>query len=283
MPYDSCVDILRFAEELITQTGRALKERRRQGSVVYTDKEDHRDIVTADDVWTQQVLTKALHRRWPDHHIIAEEGRHGAIGHGWTWVIDPIDGTTNYVNLGRDYAISMALFLDGVLVHGLVLDVETGVLFQGSYRELAQMPVAGCAPAHSLLHISHRTIQRLRQEGADPLTLCDRFRGVRYLGCASLELCRLTHEPDGIYMSGRLKLWDFAAAACVLSEAGIPVLAVAEERDNYFVIAGRSKQGMQVCLDYIPLAARQAIYQGGGTHYASNPRAIQTVHHAYPG
>ena len=127
-------------------------------------------------------------------------------------MIDPIDGTTNYCQFGRGYAISLALLRNGRPVYGFVLDVERGKLFEGGASETPAGQTSGEPAEEGILHIGFQTMRDFALLGADPDALAECFRGVRYRGCASLELCGIGEEHAGFYVNSHLKLWDFAAA-----------------------------------------------------------------------
>ncbi len=120
-----------FARSLVLACGVRLRERRRSAPFAVREKGDYRDIVTDHDLWVQEYLLSRLLARWPDHGVLGEEGARRPGSSPWTWVLDPIDGTTNYCQLGKDYAISLGLLREGVPVWGLVLDVASGRLLEG--------------------------------------------------------------------------------------------------------------------------------------------------------
>ena len=102
-----------FARSLVLACGVRLRERRRSAPFAVREKGDYRDIVTDHDLWVQEYLLSRLLARWPDHGVLGEEGARRPGSSPWTWVLDPIDGTTNYCQLGKDYAISLGLLREG--------------------------------------------------------------------------------------------------------------------------------------------------------------------------
>ena len=257
-----------FARSLVAECGQKLQKMRQNETFQVRQKAGHSDIVTDHDLWAQQYLSHRISRAYPTHSILGEEGG-GFQGHSdYAWVIDPIDGTTNYLHYGRGYAISVALMRQGTPVYGLVLDVASGTLHEGSPSP--SVPAGAEAPEDGILHMGYKTMQRFAEMGADPYALAARFQGVRYMGCASLELCAIAQERCGFYVSTHLKLWDFAAAASILSSQGCRLAAAQIKDGQYFVCAFRSPALYRQCEPYFPPLARQALNQTGGPFHATD-------------
>jgi myo-inositol-1(or 4)-monophosphatase len=244
---DDCREAAAFARELILSCRRRLLKKRAGAPMEVHEKAGHSDIVTDHDLWVQRIIAGSILKRYPQHSLISEEGLRKETESPWAWVIDPIDGTANYVDSGNNYAISIGLFYENKPAYGLVMDVGGKRLYEAAFDEAPMERDDFFAPSQNILHISHKTIRFLMEAGADPLAFCDQFRGVRYLGCASLELCQIADAQTGVYISSRLKLWDFAAAACVLSRAGCILKAAPLTGGSYFVMAGRSKKLLDFC------------------------------------
>lgn len=235
------------------------------------EKHGHSDIVTDHDLWVQEYLTGRLLDRYPEHGVLGEEktGTHGVSD--WSWVIDPIDGTTNYCQYGRDYAISLALLYDGVPRYGMVLDVEKEHLYEGSGIPLDQPLPPDEDPKYGILHMGFKTMRDFTQMGADPYALAESFRGMRYSGCASLELCGISEEKCGLYVNTHLKLWDFAGAYSILRSRNCRMAVVRMEDDSYFVCAYRSPTLFRQCFPLFPEFIQQKLNETGGIFtYASN-------------
>ena len=259
-------DLCNFARDLVLGCGELLREKRRQSDFSVQEKSGHSDIVTDHDVWVQRYLCERILRCYPDHSIVGEEGmcREGASC--WKWVIDPIDGTTNYCQFGRDYAISVAILCSGQPVYGFVLDVENARLYEGGDPPQDDTQQA-CQerPEEGILHMGFKSMRDFSRRGADPYALAERFRGVRYLGCASLELCAIADEQAGVYVNSHLKLWDFAAAQAILQSRGCRVAAAELADGIYFVCAYRASSIYQACLPYFPEEIRRKLNENGGT------------------
>ena len=164
-----------FARSLVLACGVRLRERRRSAPFAVREKGDYRDIVTDHDLWVQEYLLSRLLARWPDHGVLGEEGARRPGSSPWTWVLDPIDGTTNYCQLGKDYAISLGLLRERVPVWGLVLDVASGRLLEGEPSGERRERPGGLHQA--LLHMGCKTMEALKAMGSGPPALCPAVSG----------------------------------------------------------------------------------------------------------
>ena len=196
-----------FARSLVVSCGARLGERRRSISPAMREKGSYRDNRhRPTDLWVQEYLLSRLLARWPDHGVLGEEGARRQGTSPWTWVLDPIDGTTNYYQAGRGCAISLGLLYRGEPVWGLVLDISSGKAREGSIPYGPERP-GSLAPHQAVLHLGVRTMESLAALGGDAYHFARQFQGVRYFGCASLELCSVAEERGGVYVNSHLKLW----------------------------------------------------------------------------
>lgn len=260
-----------FARPLLLSCGRKLRDMRKNSVFSVQEKHGHSDIVTDHDLWVQEYLTSRLLDRNPDHGVIGEEKTGPRGVSDWSWVIDPIDGTTNYCQYGRDYAISLALLYKGVPYYGMVLDVEREHLYEGGGLPIDQCLSRDENPRDGILHMGFKTMRDFTQLGADPYALAESFRGMRYSGCASLELCGISEEKCGLYVNTHLKLWDFAGAYAILQSRNCRMAVVRMVDDNYFVCAFRSPNLFHQCCALFPEMIQQKLNETGGIFtYASN-------------
>ena len=178
-------------------------------------------------------------------------------------MLDPIDGTTNYYQAGRGYAISLGLLYREEPVWGLVLEGSSGKALEGSIPYGAGR--SGPADPHqAVLHLGVKTMESLTALGVDACRFARQFQGVRYFGCASLELCSVAEERGGVYVNSHLKLWDFAAAWAVLKSQGCSIAAVPMEGEDWFVCAASSQELYQACLSLLPASIRTKLEKTGG-------------------
>ena len=252
-----------FARSLVVSCGARLEERRRGLSPAMREKGSYRDIVTDHDLWVQEYLLSRLLARWPDHGVLGEEGARRQGTSPWTWVLDPIDGTTNYYQAGRGCAISLGLLYRGEPVWGLVLDISSGKAREGSIP-YGPGRSGSLAPHQAMLHLGVRTMESLTALGGNAYRFARQFQGVRYFGCASLELCSVAEERGGVYVNSHLKLWDFAAAWAILRSQGCSIAAAPMEGEDWFVCAATSRELYQACLTLLPPSIRTKLEKTGG-------------------
>ncbi|MCB1758555.1 MAG: inositol monophosphatase [Gammaproteobacteria bacterium] len=192
------------------------------------DRKGMNDFVSDVDRAAEQVIVEALRKTYPDHAIFAEEsGRQGGDSE-FEWVIDPLDGTTNYLHGFPQFSISIALKHNGVLEHGLVYDPLRDEMFTASRGEGALLNdrrirvtnrkgfegalVGTGFPYREQRHLDTylAMFKRMVQETA----------GVRRPGSAALDLAYVAAgRIDGFWELG-LSQWDIAAGALLVKEAG---------------------------------------------------------------
>ena len=228
-PYEYARDVavgaaLQAARLIRTRAGRL-----READVQY--KGVH-DLVTNVDEASQALITQVLREAYPDYAVLAEEGADGAApaedADGHRWIIDPIDGTTNFTHGVSPYAVSIALQKGAAVVVGVVLEVAHEELFTairggGAYRNgvrirvsrrttLGQSLLATGFPYRAFSHVESylEVFRRFMQQ----------TRGVRRFGSASIDLAYVAWGRfDGFFETG-LNAWDVAAGALLIEEAG---------------------------------------------------------------
>jgi myo-inositol-1(or 4)-monophosphatase len=188
------------------------------------------DLVTEADRATEVALVEGLLAARPGDGVLGEEGAARASSTGVTWVIDPIDGTTNFVYGYPGFNVSVAAELDGEVVAGVVVDVLHDEVFaaaRGKGATCNGAPIR-CNEATDLAHalvatgFGYTADQRARQ--AQLLTtVLPAVRDIRRGGAAAVDLCWVgCGRVDGYYEEG-LKQWDLAAGGLVAREAGATV------------------------------------------------------------
>lgn len=185
------------------------------------------DLVTEADVRSEAVIISTIDEAFPNHAILAEESGKRA-GSGGRWIIDPLDGTTNFAHNLPLFCVSIAFAVDNDLLAGFVLAPILDELFVGVKGQGAQLngtPIRVSATrtlGDSLLvtgfPYDHQTI-------FDPLM--GRFgrclqatQGIRRLGSAALDLCYVASGRFDGYWEQHLKPWDTAAGLVIATEAG---------------------------------------------------------------
>jgi myo-inositol-1(or 4)-monophosphatase len=203
------------------------------------------DVVTETDLRAEELIRRLLHDATPEAGALGEEGGETLPGAHLQWVIDPLDGTVNFLHGVPLFAVSIAATVDGEVVAGAVLDVLHGELFSahlggGACRDGEPIGVSGCrslAQALVATGFSHRAGERIRQ--ADVVhRLLSRAGDLRCFGSAALELCWVACGRVDAYYQRHTEVWDRAAGALIASEAGADVELPCPENDDLVIVAG---------------------------------------------
>ena len=193
----------------------------------YQEKGD-RNLVTIADKETEQAIVKIINKEFPEHDILSEEGEGAPKRSPYRWIIDPIDGTTNYVHSFPLVAISIALEFQKEIVMGAVFNPILNELY--------------FAEKHKGVYLNHRKIScslvselkeglLVTEFGHDRLKVADYYlkiykafllnsQNVLRLGSAALNLCYVACGRLDGYWQRNLEPWDGAAGALIVQEAG---------------------------------------------------------------
>jgi myo-inositol-1(or 4)-monophosphatase len=190
------------------------------------------DVVTAADKAVERQVVEALRAVRPGDGVLGEEyGTSAAPEPGAVrWILDPIDGTVNYLYGLPQYAVSLAAELDGEVIAGVVVNAATGdewTATRGGGAWRGDKRLHGSAPTgldQSLVATGFSYDARRRaHQGRVVAGLITQVRDIRRLGAAALDLCAVAEGTlDGYYEKG-LNPWDWAAGGLVATEAGIVV------------------------------------------------------------
>ena len=194
------------------------------------------DVVTAVDTACEELIVGRLLAARPDDGVLGEEGGARAGSSGVRWVIDPIDGTVNFLYGFPAYAVSIAAEVDGQVRAGVVVNVATGEVFTAtagggawlSTPSRAQPERLRGSRPESLEHTLVATgfgyrVEQRRAQGAVVADLLMRVRDIRRAGSAALDLCSAAAGRVDAYYELHLNRWDYAAGALVAAEAGLVV------------------------------------------------------------
>lgn len=188
-------------------------------------------LVTEVDLAVQRRITEGMALAFPGMPLLGEEMAAAEQerllrSDGAVWVLDPLDGTSNYACGYEGFAISLALIEGGVPVLGAVLDPVRDQCFHaalghGSFLE--GEPLRPHAPGPRLGDcLAMIDFKRLPPERFAALLRPGGFRSKRNLGAVALEWCWLAAGRFQLYLHGGQKLWDYAAGRLIASEAGVP-------------------------------------------------------------
>jgi myo-inositol-1(or 4)-monophosphatase len=202
------------------------------------------DIVTQTDLSAEELVRRHLLEATPEAGILGEEGGEVAPGARLQWVIDPLDGTINFLYGVPLFAVSIAAAVDGEVVAGAVVDVLRGELFSahsggGARCDGRPIAVSTCASLpQALVTTGFSYLADLREiQGEVAHRLLSRARDLRCFGSAALELCWVAcARLDGYYQHGT-EIWDRAAGALIAEEAGARIELPCPENEELVVAA----------------------------------------------
>ena len=188
------------------------------------------DLVTEFDRRSEARLLARIAERFPGHGVLAEESGAHAAGAGGRvrWIVDPLDGTTNFAHNYPFFGVSVGVEADGELVAGAVYDPVRDEMFAaahgaGSTRNGAPIHVSGCERIEDALLVTGFPYDvREHPERHMPLfqSFLVRAQGIRRDGSAALNLCYLAMGRFDGFWEGHLAPWDVAAGSLIVREAG---------------------------------------------------------------
>ena len=227
-------ELLSVAVEVARGAADMARDLREQGVTGVSTKSTATDVVTAADKATERYVIDMLHERRPGDAVLGEEsGESTGVG-TVRWILDPIDGTVNYLYGLPQYAVSLAAEVDGTIVAGVVRNAATGEEWTatrggGAYR--AGRRLGGSATtelSQTLLATGFGYAATRRAHQAQVLArVLPLVRDIRRFGAAALDLCFAAEGRVDAYFEKGLNLWDHAAGGLIAAEAGLLVTGLA--------------------------------------------------------
>jgi len=222
-------DLLRTAERAARAGAAALAPHFAARDRLVIEEKAHHDFVSEADRASERAIAAAIRGEYPGHAILAEEEECAALDTpGPLWIVDPLDGTTNFLHGFPFYAVSVACAVGGVVQAGVVLDPSRGELFaaaRGRGATLDGRPIAvslqpGLRRALVGTGFPFRRLDRLDLYLAAFRAVVIETAGVRRAGSAAIDLASVAcGRLDGFWEEG-LGPWDVAAGALLIEEAG---------------------------------------------------------------
>lgn len=246
-------EMYKRAMEWTREAGRRIRDSFQTKLTIHT-KSNVDDLVTNIDRETEQFFIQHIKASYPSHKIMGEEGFGDKIDslQGLVWIIDPIDGTTNFIHQQRNFAISVALYEDGIGKFGLIYDVVHDELYHafsgsGAYLNNEVIPSLTSVELNkAILGINATWVTDNKRIDSSILSpLVKKVRGTRSYGAATLEFVYVVTGRLDAYISMRLSPWDFAAGAILIEEVGGIVTTLEGNQlnflgENTILVANRS-------------------------------------------
>lgn len=228
---DIAVDLVAETAQRITARRNELGDMRGYARI----KSSAVDPVTIVDTAAEAYISDELERLRPDDGLIGEEGSERPSHSGVSWIVDPIDGTVNFLYGLPHYAVSIAAAVDGRPVAGAVINVASGVIYasaeghgatatlaDGTVTTLQSSPTREVETTLLATGFSYSGERRAQQIEL-VAKLMSQVRDMRRMGSAALDLCALAAGHVDLYYEHGIHPWDYAAGAIIAREAGAMV------------------------------------------------------------
>ena len=197
------------------------------GDITVDFKTSHSDLVTHVDRESERVLVQAIRAARPDDEIVGEEGTTLSGSSGVRWILDPLDGTTNFIHRYPMHSVAVGVEVEDRRVVGVVHDTFSDRVYAGVGGDVATCDDTRISVRNetdlkqALIGTGFLPDEEVRRAQAELLRhVLPRVRDVRRSGCPSLDICHVASGAlDGFYECG-LGRWDIAAAAAIAEAAG---------------------------------------------------------------
>jgi myo-inositol-1(or 4)-monophosphatase len=222
--------------EIAMRAARAAAEVHRHGApgrARVLEKGSPMNLVTEVDRESERQLVSVISTARPEDEIVGEEGACVPGASGVCWILDPLDGTTNFVHGYPSHSVAVGVEVDGKRALGVVYDtyhdrVYSGIVGEGAWCDGHEIAVSRAADlAHALIGTGFLPLPEVRIRQAEVLRhILPKVRDLRRSGCPSLDLCAVAAGIlDGFYEAG-LGRWDIAAGAAIAEAAGAQVVEI---------------------------------------------------------
>lgn len=260
------ISLHNYTIDIIQQAATKIRASFKQKMHIET-KADVNDLVTNIDKETEQFLIEKIRQYNSNHRIFGEEGMSAETFQdleGVVWIVDPIDGTMNFIRQQRNFTISIGIYENGVGKLGYIYDVVRDELYyaiegQGAYVNDERLTPLESIPLHeAIIGINASwVVENKRINYKKTGQLVRKVRGTRSYGSATIESMLVVTGKLDAYMSMRLSPWDIAASAVIAKEVGAVFTTLNGEpinllKQDTFIIANRSIQ-KEIIEEYIEL------------------------------
>jgi myo-inositol-1(or 4)-monophosphatase len=240
-------ELLDLAVAIAREAAAQVRAHREEGVELAGTKSSATDLVTVADQASEDLIRSRLRAARPDDGFLGEEGGGEAGTSGVRWIVDPIDGTVNYVLGLPQYAVSIAVEVDGDVVAGVVVNAATGTEFTalrggGAFRDGRPIRVRNAVPVERAVvstGFGYERELRTRQAAAVGRLLA-RVADIRRFGSCALDLCALGAGMADGYVEEGCNPWDYGAGGLVAREAGATVELLTGASGRTLVVAAPS-------------------------------------------
>lgn len=242
-------ELVALAARVAREAGAVLRDGRDRMAAEVGTKSSPTDVVTEMDHAAEELIVQRLLAARPEDGVLGEEGGERPGSSGVRWVIDPIDGTVNYLYRLPNWSVSVAAEVAGTVVAGVVYDGPRDILWSaasgaGAFRQgvaVHSSQVARLDRALLATGFSYEASRR-RLQGQVVAALLPRVRDIRRLGSAALDLCNAAAGYVDAYAEQSLNPWDLAAGGLIATEAGCRVEGLRGQPAGYPMVVAAPPQ-----------------------------------------
>jgi myo-inositol-1(or 4)-monophosphatase len=220
--------LLNIAVRAARRAGSIINRASLEGGALEVRSKRANDFVTQIDQAAEQAIIDIVRKAYPDHGFLCEESGESAANAETVWIIDPLDGTTNFIHGFPQYCVSIAVRSNGALAHAVVYDPIRNELFtaskgRGAYlndRRIRVSKVTRLSDALAGTGFPFKELTRLELYTRQLQTMMKTCAGVRRAGAAALDLAYVACGRLDAFWELGLSPWDMAAGALLIAEAG---------------------------------------------------------------
>jgi len=231
--------MLNIAVRAARRAGSIINRATLDGSALQVRSKRANDFVTRVDGAAEEAVIDIVRKAYPDHGFIAEESGESTPDAEYLWIIDPLDGTTNFIHGFPQYAVSIAVQHRGALTHAVVYDPAKNELFtaskgRGAFLNDRRIRVSKCLKLDDALvgtGFPFKELGRLDLYMRQLRVFMEKSSGVRRAGAAALDLAYVACGRLDAFWELGLAPWDMAAGALLIQEAGGLVADITGEQE----------------------------------------------------
>lgn len=252
--------------------GTLIKERIDDPLKVNT-KSNVNDLVTEVDQEVEKFFSDKIRQYYKDHLLLSEEGYGDDLKDtkGTVWIIDPIDGTMNFINQKRNFAISIGIYHEGIGEIGFIYDVMANNLYSamrdgGAFKNNKKLPMLNTLAEleESIICLNHYWLCENNLVNEKVMqSLVKRARGTRTYGSAALEFAHVAEGIVDAYLTLRLEPWDIAAGRIIVNEVGGVTTDINGEEvgmlEQSSIITGNPNIHKRIISEYLSKAKKESI------------------------
>jgi len=220
--------MLNIAVRAARRAGSVINRAALEGGGFEVRAKQKNDFVTKVDHAAEAAIIETVRKAYPDHAVLAEESGATPGQAEYQWIIDPLDGTTNFIHGFPQYCVSIAIRHRGALAHGVIYDPTKNELFtaskgRGAFLNDRRIRVSKCARLGDALvgtGFPFREVERIELYTRQLKTMMQTAAGVRRAGAAALDLAYVACGRLDAFWEMGLSAWDMAAGALMILEAG---------------------------------------------------------------